>query len=323
MTIFQRLDLCRAQFDWVAHIMLAIYIIAMIGIIIIILKVIHISTLWHTCSCFLSHPGAFWGAFLAPIIAILIFNFVVFIWVIVILIRHTRGTAARTKEAVSKKTIIRLMISITGVMFLFGLSWLFAVLTISVTGLRQIFQILFVIFNSFQGFFIFLFFCIFNKEAIESWREFFTCGRYKSKLLHPSQAKYSSGTGTGTGKQKQIKTFSTGFGSSTGGKNTTVVSKSEYESTAPLKTKEDLESPEHEKMSSHVNGNTGVREEEETPKKQADQKDKKKKTLSLKTRIKRYSTKKVSKHHVEEIEMDFNSDDSAASSDGEELTDNV
>ena len=213
------------------------------------------------------------------------------------------------------------MISITGVMFLFGLTWLFAVLTISVTGLRQIFQILFVIFNSFQGFFIFLFFCIFNKEAIESWREFLTRGRYKSKLLHPSQAKYSSGTGTG--KPKQTKTISTGFGSSAGGKNTSLVSKSEYESTIPLKTKEDIETPEHEKMSSQVNGNSGVREEEETPKKKADQKDKKKKTLSLKTRIKRYSTKKVSKHHVEEIEVDFNSDDSAGSSDEEELTDNV
>ena len=217
-------------------------------------------------------------------------------------------------------------------MSLFGLTWLFAILTVNVTVLRQFFQILFVIFNSFQGFFIFLFFCVFNKEAIESWREFFSFGKYKSKLLHPSQAKYSSGTGTG--KPKHIKTSSTGFGSSSGGKSTSEVSKSEYESTTltkrsevdgilettPLKTKEDLDTPKHEKMSSHVNGNTGVREEEDTTKKEAD---KKKKTLSLKTRIKRYSTKKVSKHHVEEIEVDFNSDDSAGSSDEEELTDRV
>ena len=200
------------------------------------------------------------------------------------------------------------MISISGVMFLFGLTWLFAALTVSVTGLRHIFQILFVVFNSFQGFFIFLFFCIYNKEAIDSWREFFTKGTNKSKLPHPSKAKYCSGMGTG--KPKQTKTTSTGFDSSTGEKNISEVSKSEHKST---KTEEDLESPEHEKMLSHVNGNTDVREEEEIPKKEADQKDKT--LIPLKTRIGRYSTKKVCEHHVEVVEVDFNSDDSEGSGD--------
>ena len=126
-------------------------------------------------SCFLSHSGAFWGAFLAPVLLIMIFNIIVFVCVIFVLIRHIRGTAARSKQKMEYKKVIRLMFSIGGVMSLFGLTWLFAILTVSVPGLRETFQILFTIFNSFQGFFIFLFFCVLNKEALESWRELFSC----------------------------------------------------------------------------------------------------------------------------------------------------
>ena len=240
------------------------------------------------------------------------------------------------------------MISISGVMFLFGLTWLFAILTFSVTGVRQAFQILFVIFNSFQGFFIFLFFCVFNKEALESWREFLSCGGYKSKVLHPSQAgKYSSSTGTK--KPKQTKTYSTGFGSSsTGGKlAVSEVSKSDYDATTLLKQKDfeseadvqettplkkvDLGTPEPGIMltdmtNQNQNGNTesteaGKGKGEEVA--AGEKKKKKSKALSLKTRIKRYSTKKISKHHVEEVEVDFQSDDSSGSSGEEATTDQV
>ena len=166
----------------------------------------------------MSHPGAFWGAFLVPIIVIMIFNIVIFIWVIVVLVRHTRGTAARKKEAVSNKTIIRLMISISGVMFLFGLTWLFAILTFSAPGLRETFQALFTIFNSFQGFFIFLFFCVFSKEAREYWKEVLSCGRYTSQFLHPSQTRNVSSSGAGAKKFKKA-TVSTGISSSSAEKS--------------------------------------------------------------------------------------------------------
>ena len=126
-------------------------------------------------SCFLSHSGAFWGAFLAPVLLIMVFNVIIFVCVIFVLIRHIRGTAARSKQKMEYNKVAQLMFRIGGVMSLFGLTWLFAILTVSVHGLRETFQILFVIFNSFQGFFIFLFFCVLNKEALESWRELFSC----------------------------------------------------------------------------------------------------------------------------------------------------
>ena len=239
-------------------------------------------------------------------------------------------------------------------MFLFGLTWLFSILTFSVTGVREAFQILFVIFNSFQGFFIFLFFCVLNKEALESWREFFSCGKYKSKLLHPSQAgKYSSSGTAGTKKPKQTKTYSTGFGSSSSGGKQPIseVSKNDYDLTTFLKQKDfeseadvqettplkkvDLGTPEPAIMLTDMtnrnqNGNTESIEagNEETGEEVAaaavdaagEKKKNRSKGLSLKARIKRYSTKKVSKHHVEEIEVDFRSDDSSSGSSIEEDT---
>ena len=118
--------------------------------------------------------------------------------VIGVLIKHTLNTRSRTAEQVNKKkTAMKLLISMTGIMFLFGLTWLFGGLT--VTGLwdsnaSTAFQVLFVILNAFQGFFIFLFFCVFSKDARESWLELLCCGHYKSKLLHPLQAKYGANT---------------------------------------------------------------------------------------------------------------------------------
>ena len=97
--------------------------------------------------------------------------------------RHTREKAVQTNVAVSNKQILRTTISISGVLFLFGLTWLFFILTISVPGLRETFQILFTIFNSLQGFFIFAF--ILFTEGFDYWKAaFLSC--HNSKLTQPS-----------------------------------------------------------------------------------------------------------------------------------------
>ena len=148
----------------------------------------------------------FFGAFLGPILAVLLFNLVIFVMVVTVLLRHTRNTMGRTQEQMNRKTTLRLLISITGIVFLFGLTWIFGALTISDASLP--FQIIFVVSNGFQGFFIFLFFCVFSKDARELWVEFLTCGRYKS-ISHTSRVggagKFLSGgtkernaAGTGT-----------------------------------------------------------------------------------------------------------------------------
>ena len=146
-------------------------------------------------SCFITDPAVFFGAFLGPIFTILLFNFVIFVLVIGVLIKQTRNKLDRTKQQINKKTAIKLIINTAGIMFLFGLTWLFGALTVTGFGsatASTVFQVLFVICNAFQGFFIFLFFCVFNKDARDLWLELFSCGRYKSKPLHSSQAKYAN-----------------------------------------------------------------------------------------------------------------------------------
>ena len=163
-------------------------------------------------SCFISDPAVFFAAFLGPIFAILIFNVVIFVLVIGVLVKHTLDKLDRTREKMNIKTAIRLFIGIAGIMFLFGLTWLFGALT--VTGLRDTtastaFQILFVICNAFQGFFLFFFLCVFDKDARDFWLELLSCGRYQSKPLHSSQAKYARSGGNAT--LEKIKTTSSGL----------------------------------------------------------------------------------------------------------------
>ncbi len=150
---------------------------------------------------------------------------------------------ARKNEAMNTKTVIRLMMSIAGVMFLFGLSWLFGAGTITVQGVRIAFQILFAVFTSLQGFFIFLFFCVFSQEARELWKETLSCGRYKSKILNPN-LKSSS---TGTDKQRKFKN-GRGVGISTGytSKETVSTSKpSNFSSTEMIVNSEDNSVDDH------------------------------------------------------------------------------
>ena len=168
-----------------------------------------VNTCFLSCSCFLSNPIVFFVAFLGPILAIILINVVVFIIIIAILIKHTRGTLARKKDSMSLQTVVRLMISVSGIMFLFGITWLFAALTVTINEISVPFQVLFTIFNSFQGFFIFLFFCVFSQEARESWKEVLSCGRYKSDILNPTM-KWSKNTAN---KQKNHK-YGTGISTS-------------------------------------------------------------------------------------------------------------
>lgn len=121
------------------------------------------------------------GIFLAPLFAVLLFNTVVFIMVTVVLVKHTRKKL--TKDSSKRKEVvqgtIKAIISIFSVMLMFGLSWLFGALSIGEAALY--FQWPFVIFNTMQGFMLFLFFCVIGKDAREEWINLLTCNRRKKK----------------------------------------------------------------------------------------------------------------------------------------------
>ena len=111
-------------------------------------------------SCFINNTGVFFAAFLGPMLLVLSFNMIIFIVVIVILVRHQ---LRRSKEHNRKFGTLQLMINVSSIAFLFGLTWIFGALT--VVNAKQVFQIAFALTNSFQGFFIFIFFCVLNSDV--------------------------------------------------------------------------------------------------------------------------------------------------------------
>ena len=165
-------------------------------------------------SCFIGDVRVFFAAFLGPIFAVLLFNLIIYIIVIVVLIKHSRnklGKAMGNKK--QRKSNIRLAINLLGVMILFGLTWVLGAFTISAASLT--FQILFAVFNSLQGFFIFIFFCVLSSEVRQLWLETVSCGRYvTSKPSSYSGAKKGYSTGLRSGaKQTNPSTASSGLSS--------------------------------------------------------------------------------------------------------------
>ena len=122
----------------------------------------------------------FLAAFLIPIFLILLFNLVIFVIIIIVVIKHNLKKNKRLGKSMTTKDAIKMLIPLTGVMLLFGLTWIFGVFTfISEPGGSYTFQFLFVFFNAFQGFFIFLFFIVFSSESRDAWKAFF-CREKKS-----------------------------------------------------------------------------------------------------------------------------------------------
>ena len=110
----------------------------------------------------------FFVAFLGPILLVLVFNLIIFIVVIVVLVRNVTKRSKGSNTGV-QLSAFQVMLNITGVAFLFGLTWIFGVLT--VVNKHQAFQIMFTVVNAFQGFFIFVFCCVLNKDVRSAYAD--------------------------------------------------------------------------------------------------------------------------------------------------------
>ena len=124
----------------------------------------------------------------------LIFNTVIFVLVIRVLVKHSRRKLVDAKSDADRKKNIRVtiktFISIVSVMFMFGLTWVFGAFTIA--GASIVFQWLFVIFNSLQGFFLFFFFCVISKDARQGWIQVLSCGKYDGKKKRERTSTYAT-----------------------------------------------------------------------------------------------------------------------------------
>lgn len=152
------------------------------------------------CSCFISNKIAFFTAFLGPIILVLLFNTVTFVIVVRVMIKHTRKRIKNAETSEVQSATIKAIVSTFGIMATFGLTWLFGAFTI-LDG-STAFQFLFVISNSFQGFFIFLFYCVVSTEARMSLQMVLCipCSKFaKWKTRHQGSSVPSSKTRVETG----------------------------------------------------------------------------------------------------------------------------
>ena len=115
-------------------------------------------------SCWLS-PVPFYAALLGPVFLVMVFNTVIFI-----LLAHKlmqKGKVQSTKKETTKTRLRR----VVAVMIALGLTWLFALLTINDSyGVGLVFQILFTLFNTLQGLFVFVFYIVLNSEIRALWK---------------------------------------------------------------------------------------------------------------------------------------------------------
>ena len=104
----------------------------------------------------------FFLALLLPIVVFLIFNIVAYVLILRSLM--TTQPLVTSDHSVSRKTQLRRACAIS---VLVGVTWLFGAL--AVRDAKLVFQYVFCILNSFQGFFIFVFYCLFQETIRRRW----------------------------------------------------------------------------------------------------------------------------------------------------------
>ncbi|KAI9548381.1 hypothetical protein NQZ68_010603 [Dissostichus eleginoides] len=123
--------------------------------------------------CWLKNDIAFYVSVVAYFCLIFVFNFVMFVVVLVQLCRIKR----QNPHNLQHRSILQDMRSVSGITILLGLTWGFAFFAWGPLNLP--FMYLFAIFNSFQGFFIFIFYCAGKENVRKQWRTFLCCGRMR------------------------------------------------------------------------------------------------------------------------------------------------
>ena len=113
-------------------------------------------------SCVL-HGVPFQAAQFAPILLIILVNFVIFILAI-----RALGRSGALVSAEKKSTSYHRARTSIAILLLLGLTWVFGALAVSRAQL--VFDYLFSIFNSLQGFLIFYFHCIRHQEVRNQWK---------------------------------------------------------------------------------------------------------------------------------------------------------
>ncbi|KAG7484365.1 hypothetical protein MATL_G00048460 [Megalops atlanticus] len=154
--------------------------------------------------CWLKNDVAFYVAVVAYFCVIFVVNLSMFIVVMVQLYRIKR----QNPHNVQQRSGLQDLRSVAGLTVLLGLTWGFAFFAWGPVNLP--FMYLFAIFNSLQGFFIFIFHCAIKENVRKQWRTYLCCG----KLRLPENTEWSR-TATQNRTKKLSAIRATSFGSST------------------------------------------------------------------------------------------------------------
>lgn len=156
--------------------------------------------------CWLKNNIAFYVAVVAYFCIIFVLNLVMFVVVMV----HLRRIKRRNPHNNQYRSGVQDLRSIAGLTFLLGLTWGFAFFAWGPVNLA--FMYLFSIFNSLQGFFIFIFHCALKENVRKEWRIYLCCG----SLRLPENSEWSR---TATQSQNTKKTSIMTADSSNSGTN--------------------------------------------------------------------------------------------------------
>ncbi|XP_032431416.1 flocculation protein FLO11 [Xiphophorus hellerii] len=147
--------------------------------------------------CWIRNDIAFYVAVVAYFGVIFIFNMIMFVVVLVQLHRIKKQNPHNNKH----RSAVQDARSMIGITLLLGLTWGFAFFAWGPVNLA--FMYLFAIFNSLQGFFIFVFHCAVKETVRRQWRTYLCCGNMRL----PENSDWSRTTTQKTTKKSPLTSF--------------------------------------------------------------------------------------------------------------------
>ncbi|XP_025056904.1 adhesion G-protein coupled receptor G2 [Alligator sinensis] len=123
--------------------------------------------------CWINSSIAFYITVVGYFCMIFLLNISMFIVVLIQLCRIKK----KKQLGAQRKTSIQDLRSVAGLTFLLGITWGFAFFAWGPVNL--IFMYLFAIFNTLQGFFIFIFYCVAKENVRKQWRRYLCCGKFR------------------------------------------------------------------------------------------------------------------------------------------------
>ncbi|KJE92667.1 G protein-coupled receptor [Capsaspora owczarzaki ATCC 30864] len=130
-------------------------------LIVVITMAVDIDNYGGTEACWIQDQNALIGAFYVPVLLVIAANIFMFIKIV---IAFQRAAKDRRILGAEERNNLRVLVTI---FLMLGITWVFGVLAID--SATTALQYLFVIFNSFQGFFIFVFYCL-NQRVLQAYR---------------------------------------------------------------------------------------------------------------------------------------------------------